>query len=225
MTFEAVIFDCDGVLVDSEAVVARVALVALQGLGLPYDQETFAHRFTGLTMEKYFAELNEDHRKAFGAPLPDGFADGMLQDTKVEMDSTLEALPGVHAAVESVSHKQIAVASSSGLDRLRTKLKIVGLYNAFAPHYYSGDQVMHGKPAPDLFLFTAEKLSLPASNCIAIEDSVNGVRSAVSAGMMVIGFTGGSHCSAGHDRHLVQAGATVVINHMNQLSGAVDVFQ
>lgn len=222
MTYEAVIFDCDGVLVDSEAVVARVALVALQNLGLPYDPDTFTHRFTGMTVKKYLAELDDDHRKAFGTPLPDGFVDGLLQDTKVEMDNTLEALPGVHAAVQSVSHKQIAVASSSGLDRLRTKLKIAGLYEAFAPHYYSGDQVAHGKPAPDLFLFAAEKLRLPAPACIAIEDSVNGVRSACAAGMRVIGFTGGSHCSRGHDQHLVQAGATVVINHMNQLSAAVD---
>lgn len=225
MAFEAVIFDCDGVLVDSEAAVARVALVALEEIGLPYAEDTFTHRFTGMTVEKYFAELNDDHHKAFGTPLPDGFAERQLQDTKVEMDNTLEALPGVHAAVDSVTRKPIAVASSSGLDSLRTKLKIAGLYDAFAPHYYSGDQVEHGKPAPDLFLFAAEKLGVPAPTCIAIEDSVNGVRSAISAGMMVIGFTGGSHCRAGHDQYLVQAGATVVINHMNQLSDAVDVFQ
>lgn len=225
MSIEAVIFDCDGVLVDSEAVVARVALVALQQLGLPYDEETFTHRFTGMTVDHYFAELNADHRKAFGTPLPEGFANKLLQDTKVEMDTTLEAIPDVHAAVASITGLALAVASSSGLDRLRTKLKIAGLYDMFAPHYYSGDQVTHGKPAPDLFLFAAEKLGIPAPTCVAIEDSVNGVRSAVAAGMPVIGFTGGSHCRDGHDSFLVEAGATLVVNHMSHLAGALDVLR
>lgn len=225
MNVDAVIFDCDGVLVDSEAVVARVALSALRDLGLPYDADTFTHRFTGMTVEAYFKSLNDDHRQLHGHPLPDGFAERLLLETKEEMDVTLEAIPGVHAAVAAINNTALAVASSSGSERLRSKLIKTGLHDAFAPHFYAGDQVSHGKPAPDLFLFAAKNLRVEASACIAIEDSVNGVTSAVAAGMTVIGFTGGSHCGAGHGDFLSNAGATVVINQMDELSRVLEEFR
>lgn len=225
MSFEAVIFDCDGVLVDSEAVVARVALKALKDLGLPYDSDTFTHRFTGMTVDAYFTALNDDHHDKFGKRLPHGFAEQLLEDTKLEMDETLEAIPGVHAAVTAINGAALAVASSSGLERLRAKLKKAQLYDAFAPHYYSGDQVENGKPAPDLFLYAARELGIAAESCVAIEDSVNGVKSAVAAGMQVIGFSGGSHCQDGHDSFLEAAGAVVVINHMTHLGNALESFR
>ena len=131
------------------------------------------------------------------------------------MDACLEAIPGVHDVVNGIEHP-LAVASSSGLSRLKFKLKKTDLFDAFDPHIYSGEQVQNGKPAPDLFVFTAEKLCVAPSACIAIEDSVNGVKSALAAGMTVIGFTGGSHCRPGHGTYLQEAGATVVINHMNR---------
>ena len=213
----AVIFDCDGVLVDSEIIAVRAELRALKELGLSYDEDEYLHRHLGTTVDAFFTALEADHRNAFGTPLPDGFTERLLQETKEEMNATLEAIPGVHDAVTAVQGP-VAVASSSGLQRLRHKLEQTELLSLFDPHIYSGEQVERGKPAPDLFLFTAECLRVPASACIAIEDSVNGVKSAKSAGMTVIGFTGGSHCRHDHGSYLSDAGAAVVIDHMDGLA-------
>ena len=155
----AVIFDCDGVLVDSEIVAVRAELRALKELGLTFDEDEYIHRHLGMTMEKYFAELESDYFETFGKPLPDGFTTRLLMETKQEMDDSLEALPGVHAAVTAIKGP-LAVASSSGLERLKQKLKHTELFHMFNPHIYSGEQVENGKPAPDLFLFTAHKLGV-----------------------------------------------------------------
>ena len=216
----AVIFDCDGVLVDSEIIAVRAELRALKVLGLQYDEDEYVHRHLGTTVDAFFSALDADHQETFGTPLPDGFADRLLQETKDEMDATLEAIPGVHDAVAAIS-RPAAMASSSGLKRLHFKLKKTNLHTAFDPHIYSGEQVKNGKPEPDLFLFAAEKLGIPTPACVAIEDSVNGVKSAKAAGMTVIGFTGGSHCLLGHNGYLADAGAVMVINHMDLLKDAL----
>lgn len=213
----AVIFDCDGVLVDSEIIAVRAELRALEELGLTYDEDEYVHRHLGTTVDAFFKALEEDHQEAYGRPLPEGFTARLLQDTKDEMDAALEAVPGVHDAVTAVEGP-VAVASSSGLARLKFKLEKTDLFQFFDPHIYSGEQVSRGKPAPDLFLFTADNLGIDAAQCIAIEDSVNGVKSAKGAGMTVIGFTGGSHCRPSHGNYLAEAGATVVIDHMDKLA-------
>ena len=217
----AIIFDCDGVLVDSEIIAVRAELHALDELGLTYDEDEYIHRHLGMTVAAFFAALEAEHQDAFGKPLPDGFTERLLQDTKDEMDATLEALPGVHDVVDAIQHP-LAVASSSGLNRLHFKLKKTDLHHRFDPHIYSGDQVEKGKPAPDLFLFAAEQLGIHPEKCIAIEDSVNGVKSALAAGMTVIGFTGGSHCRPSHTKYLSDAGASIVVDHMDKLLSTLE---
>ena len=212
----AVIFDCDGVLVDSEIIAVRAELRALKELGLSYDEDEYLHRHLGTTVDAFFSALDADHHATFGTPLPEGFADRLLQETKDEMDATLVAVAGVHDAIAAIQNP-IAVASSSGLQRLKYKLEKTGLLDFFDPHIYSGEQVERGKPAPDLFLFTADQIGVEAAACIAIEDSVNGVKSATAAGMTVVGFTGGSHCRSDHGDYLADAGAIRVIDHMNKL--------
>lgn len=217
----AVIFDCDGVLVDSEIIAVRAELRALKELGLQYDEDEYVHRHLGTTVDAFFTALEADHHAAFGKPLPYGFTEQLLQETKDEMDASLEAIPGVHDVLEAID-LPLAVASSSGLQRLKFKLEKTLMRHIFDPHIYSGEQVEYGKPAPDLFLFTAEKLNVAPQQCIAIEDSVNGVNSARDAGMTVIGFTGGSHCRPGHGDYLSDAGADTVIDHMDQLLSVLD---
>lgn len=217
----AIIFDCDGVLVDSEIIAVRAELHALDELGLTYDEDEYIHRHLGMTVAAFFAALEAEHQDTFGKPLPDGFTEKLLQNTKDEMDATLEALPGVHDVVDAIQHP-LAVASSSGLNRLHFKLKKTDLHHRFDPHIYSGDQVEKGKPAPDLFLFAAEQLGIHPEKCIAIEDSVNGVKSALAAGMTVIGFTGGSHCRPSHTKYLSDAGASVVVDHMDKLLSTLE---
>lgn len=220
---DAVIFDCDGVLVDSEILTVRFGMRAVKALGLSYSEDEYIHRFLGTTMDAYFATLEADRMETLGKSLPEGFASSLLTDSKKEMDAALAAVDGVHDAVAAVS-MPMAVASSSGLERLRFKLKKTGLLEAFDPHVYSGEEVKNGKPAPDLYIHTAEQLNVPTAVCIAIEDSVHGVVSAKAAGMTVLGFTGGGHCRAGHDTYLSDAGADVVVNHMNDLSDALASF-
>ncbi len=214
---EAVIFDCDGVLVDSEILAVRVGLRAVKELGLSYSEDEYIHRFLGTTMNAYFKNVEEDHREAHGTSVPDGFFETLLSDSRDEMDAALVAIEGTHAAVESIA-VPLAVASSSGVERLNFKLNKTGLFEAFAPHIYSGELVQNGKPAPDLYLHAADKLDVAAKACVAIEDSVHGVISAKAAGMTVVGFTGGGHCRAGHDTYLSDAGADIVVGHMKDLS-------
>jgi len=220
---KAVIFDCDGVLVDSEILAVRVGLRAVKELDLSYSEDEYIHRFLGTTMDAYFKKVDEDHREAHGTPVPAGFFETLMKDSREDMDAALVAIDGTHAAVQSIA-VPLAVASSSGMERLHFKLNKAGLIEAFAPHIYSGELVQNGKPEPDLYLHTAEQLNIPAEACVAIEDSVYGVISAKAAGMSVVGFTGGGHCRAGHGRYLSNAGADTVVNHMNKLQDALTVF-
>ena len=208
----AVIFDCDGVLVDSEVIAVRAELRALKELGLPYDEDEYVHRHLGATVEAFLSALAEEHMTCHGSPLPEGFTEQLLQDTKDEMDSSLESLPGVHAVLDAIRYPR-AVASSSGISHL---------YHLFEPHIYSVDQVKKGKPAPDLFIYAAKQLGFAPDQCIAIEDSVNGVKSARAAGMNVIGFVGGGHCRASHSGYLSNAGATIIVDHMDQILEALE---
>ncbi|SEI19632.1 haloacid dehalogenase superfamily, subfamily IA, variant 3 with third motif having DD or ED [Rhizobium tibeticum] len=128
----------------------------------------------------------------------------------------LKAVAGVHQALEAISLAK-CVASSSDVEKLRVTLKITSLYDYFAPHVFSASQVARGKPAPDLFLFAAEKMNTPADRCVVIEDSVVGIQAAVAAGMMVIGFIGGSHCPPCHAEKLMEAGAIRIFSHMTAL--------
>lgn len=219
----AVIFDCDGVLVDSEILAVRVGLRAVKALKLSYSEDEYIHRFLGTTIDAYFKKVEEDHQEAHGTSVPEGFLEALLRDSRDEMDAALTAIDGTHAAVQSIA-VPLAVASSSGIERLHFKLNKTGLFEAFAPHIYSGELVENGKPAPDLYLHASAQLGISAKACVAIEDSVHGVISAKAAGMTVVGFTGGGHCRPGHDRYLSDAGADIVVNHMDNLQDALTTF-
>lgn len=217
---DAVIFDCDGVLVNSEEIYRQVETAYLAEIGLVYDPNDYADRFLGVTIEAYVAGLDADYRRQHGRSLPDGFVDRMLALTWSEIEKSVAAHDGVHDVVAALSVTK-AVASSSGKMRLDHKLRRVGIYDAFAPHVYSAEAVGRGKPAPDLYLHTAAELSVAPKSCIAIEDSVNGVLSARGAGMIAIGYVGGRHCPPQQSAKLRAAGAVVVIDHMNQLLGVI----
>src|SRR4051794_22674638 len=110
-------------------------------------------------------------------------------------------MPGIEGALSAISSAR-CVASSSKPERLRHTLTLARLLQYFEPHIFSAVQVARGKPAPDLFVFAASQMEAPAETCTVIEDSEAGVRAAIAAGMRVIGFTGGSHCRAGHSARL-----------------------
>ena len=125
-------------------------------------------------------------------------------------EAQLREVPGAFAATQALRLPK-AVASSSGVTALAYKLKKIGLWDSFTPHIYSGEQVVRAKPAPDLFLLAARRLDIPPAGCLVIEDSVNGVRAGVAAGMNVWGFTGGAHSAASIGDELANAGAQRVV--------------
>ncbi len=132
------------------------------------------------------------------------------------MPHLLDALDALAAIAQPV-----CVASSGSPEKMRVSLNRVGLTQRFAPHIFSATQVARGKPAPDLFLFAAERMQAAAARCIVIEDSVPGLTGAIAAGMHVLGFHGGSHCRPGHADTLLAAGAVMAFDDMRQLPGLI----
>ncbi|MCA8899867.1 MAG: HAD family hydrolase [Hyphomonas sp.] len=206
--FEALIFDCDGVLVDSEVIAIQCERELLAEWGLVYDFETFVSRFVGLHNRDFHIALAAD-AEAAGISLPKGFGPQLHANNWKRYETELRAIAGVMDVVNTFPGLR-AVASSSEADKLIRKLELTGLHEAFAPHVYSSDLVTNGKPAPDLFLLAAERIGARPETCLVIEDSVNGVKAARAAGMTAWGFTGGGHADAGLSGRLAEAGAHAV---------------
>jgi HAD superfamily hydrolase (TIGR01509 family) len=212
MDFDAIIFDCDGVLVDSEVLAIRGERAALEALGLPYTPEEYVRRFVGLHDGAFFDQLREDHRARLGAAAPADFEEQVLSGRRREMRA-LTAIAGADQALAAAKRRfgRIAVASSARAVFLESKLKRMGLYDLASPHVYSADLVAAGKPAPDIFLYAAGKIGADPARCLVLEDSVNGVRAGCAAGMTVWGFTGGGHCFADYGERLEAAGAQRIL--------------
>ncbi|MDZ7629391.1 MAG: HAD family phosphatase [Parvularculaceae bacterium] len=212
MDFDAIIFDCDGVLVDSEVLAIRGERAALEAIGLSYTPEEYVRRFVGLHDAAFFDQLKDDHRARLGADAAPGFEERVLDGRRHEMHA-LTIIAGADAALILAKQRfgRIAVASSARAVFLESKLRRMGLYELAAPHIYSADLVAAGKPAPDIFLYAAEKIGASPARCLVLEDSVNGVKAGIAAGMTVWGFTGGGHCSEGYGERLAEAGAHRVI--------------
>jgi HAD superfamily hydrolase (TIGR01509 family) len=207
-----VIFDCDGVLVDSELIGCRVEAEALTRAGFRVTPEEILERFTGVTSSETFRTLEQEQ----GRRLPEGFAQHVGAAIREAFARELQAIAGIHAALERIT-LPVCVASSSSPARLGHSLRLVRLFERFTPHIFSAHAVRRGKPAPDLFLHAAERMRMPPARCLVIEDSVFGVHAGVAAGMRVLGFTGGSHCSPGHPERLRDAGAERIFAEMNLL--------
>lgn len=218
MNFAAILFDCDGVLVDSEVIYVEVERDHLSRIGLHYDLEDYQSRFNGLTSADFGALLHQEYEALGKGPIPADFFDNLDAATKERMDRDLTAIDGIIPLLNAYDGP-LAVASSSRLFQLNNKLRQTGLHDYFDPYIYSGEQVANGKPAPDLFLFAAENLSVEPERCVVIEDSVNGVRAGCAAGMAVWGFTGGSHANDALGNRLAAAGAEKVFASHAELAG------
>lgn len=206
----ALIFDCDGVLVDSEILAHEVETEVLDSIGLHYDRHEFTARFMGMSDEAFFAALDEDGKARLGRSIIDEIRGPMSEKLGRAVRDRLTEVPGALRAVSSVRQLK-AVASSSTLERLGIKLRKTGLWDLFAPHVYSAEHVVHAKPAPDLFLHAAEALGVAPAQCLVIEDSVNGVLAGRAAGMRVWGFRGGGHMTERIAARLDGAGAERIV--------------
>jgi HAD superfamily hydrolase (TIGR01509 family) len=213
----AVIFDCDGVLVDSETLSLELELTELAALGLHYDRDKFSARFMGMNNKDFYAALHADRLERVGEGLPDTFITAQRERMFAACRERLEEVPGARAAVQACPLPK-AVASSSGAKLLKVKLEATGLWDLFAPHISSGDMVERGKPAPDIFLLAAGELGVPAQECVVIEDTENGVRAAKAAGASVWGFTGGGHMGPQDADRLIKAGADGVFGAWSEIA-------
>jgi HAD superfamily hydrolase (TIGR01509 family) len=216
VNLDLVIFDCDGVLVDSEVISCRAHAETLTRHGYPITEEQVLHRFLGVSDR----EARQTIEREIGRELPADFEAQVKQATLKFYAGDLKAIAGVAAAIAAIDLPK-CVASSGTPEKIRHGLECAGLHEQLAPHIFSATQVKRGKPAPDLFLFAAEQMRAAPERCLVIEDSVPGVTGAVAAGMTVLGFHGGSHCQPGHADKLRDAGATVVFDDMRQLPDLV----
>lgn len=207
-----VIFDCDGVLVDTEPESNRVFADALCELGLAVTYESVCHDFVGLSMESCVAEVE----RRLGRAVPEGFA-AEVQRRTFERFRRVGVAPveGVAEALDALPHPS-CVASSGEIEKMRLTLGLAGLLGRFEGALFSATQVEHGKPAPDLFLLAADAMGAAPSTCVVVEDSEPGVRAGRAAGMRVLGYAGGG----GGDR-LARAGARV-FDDMRALPGLLD---
>jgi HAD superfamily hydrolase (TIGR01509 family) len=208
-----VIFDCDGVLIDSEAIACRADAGCLAEIGVVMGADEIMDRYLGISATAMCADIEQ----RCGVTLPKDFVATLHRRAAEVFDAELVAMSGVEALLQALPHRR-CVASSSAPRRLRHSLSLTGLLGYFEPHVFSATQVARGKPAPDLFLFAAEAMQTPPASCIVIEDSVPGVRAAVAAGMRAIGFTGGEHCRRDHAERLLAAGAAAIAADMLRLS-------
>lgn len=217
---QPVIFDCDGVLVNSESIYVEVERAILAEIGLVYDHGTFLTRFVGLNDGDFLAALEQDFSALGQGEFPAEFLPTARRRCAQRMETDLIAIPGLTELLKAHTGPR-AVASSSKTELLTHKLSLTGLAEFFGEHVYSADLVENGKPAPDLFLLAAERIRVPPRSCIVIEDSINGVQSGCSAGMKVWGFTGGGHADAGLAERLRVAGATEVFATFDELAASL----
>ena len=213
-----VIFDCDGVLVDSEVVAARVLARELAAIGFPLNAEECIARYTGISMRSVIERVEAE----WGQRVPADFIVRVRARDADAFRAELRAVPGVREVLPILAHQK-CVASSGSLAKMRLTLTLTGVMPFFAPrHLFSAEMVAHGKPAPDLFLLASERMSILPERCIVIEDSCAGVHAAIAAGMRVLGFAGGSHCAPGYEAMLRDAGAPRVFSDMRELPALVE---
>ena len=213
----AILYDCDGTLIDSEHIAGSVCAAALTSIGIPMTMEAFNTRFNGVPAAKTWEIL----RAEIPFPLPDGFNEAINAEIHQRFENELRPIEGAFEAVETIGGLR-AVASSTRLPVLVKNLERTGLAPLFDPHIYSATQVARGKPSPDVFLYAASQIGVDPAHAIVIEDSVAGVTAGLRAGMRVIGFHGASNGIADLDVRLSTAGALIVIDRMADLPDAVD---
>jgi len=213
---DLIIFDCDGVLVDSEIISCRTHADVLTRYGYPITSEQVFDRFLGRSARQAHTEVEAE----LGRTLPDEYHAALQDELYRAFEAELEAIAGVHETLERIV-LPACIASSGSHRRMRISLGRTRLYERFAPNIFSASEVANGKPAPDLFLFAAQKMKAKPERCLVIEDSTSGITAARAAGMTVLGFHGGSHCGPGYCDRLLAAGAAGVFDDMRQLPALI----
>jgi HAD superfamily hydrolase (TIGR01509 family) len=217
--FDLIIFDCDGVLVDSEIIAAQVESRLLTDAGYPISTEEMGERFSGMTWKNILLEVEREASIPLSASLLE--KSEKLLDARLERD--VKVIEGVKTALSRMTLPR-CICSNSSSARLEMMLIKVGLKPYFEGHIYSAkdlgpDRV---KPKPDIFLHGAKQFNVSPDRVVVVEDSVHGIKGARAAGMRVIGFTGASHTYPSHADRLTDAGAETVIARMQDLPATIE---
>jgi HAD superfamily hydrolase (TIGR01509 family) len=209
-----VIFDCDGVLVDSERISNAVLAEALRGLGLPISAEEAHDRYRGM----FLSEIRADAERRLGAPLPADFVETFERDREEAFRMSLEPVQGAVSAVREVRAMgfDVCVASQGRLSKTELTLSLTGLRDQFGPAaLFSAHSVARGKPAPDLFLHAAATMGFSPEQCVVVEDTMIGVEAALAAGMRVVAYA-----PAG-DGDVFNAAGVVTVGALEALPGVL----
>jgi len=215
ISFDAIIFDFDGVLLESELELNRLTAELLTNLGAPTTLEEALQFFTGLTGP----DLMKVIENRLGGPVPTSFNEEMRRASARALDEGLEPLIGAVDFVRALPPAlPRAVASSSSTRWIRTHLDHLGLRDSFEPHIYSGkEHVTRGKPEPDLYLHAADELGIDIVRAVVLEDSRVGATGALASGATVIGLAAGKHCLDGHDEILRNVGVEHVAHSFDEV--------
>jgi FGGY-family pentulose kinase/HAD superfamily hydrolase (TIGR01509 family) len=211
--FDLVIFDCDGVLVDSEMIAINALISMFERAGLTITFEEARSRFLGRSVASILKMVAKDHGVELG---PDAL-ELMRNELYTAFRDELLPIAGIARTLEAL-HLPFCVASSSQPERIRLSLEVTGLLSKFDGRIYSATMAAEGKPAPDLFLLAAKAMGAKPASCLVIEDSPAGIAAAKRAGMTVFGFTGAGHAQeASHKAAIRAAGPALVFSDMSKL--------
>lgn len=221
-TYKAVLWDCDGVLIDSEMIACGSSASYFRELGYDISTEEFVMRFMGKSRAQILSEVKADCGIDYAAHFADnGVMRKRLFDT---FTRELKATDGIHDVLARID-LPMAVASGSDLERLHHTLGVVGLVDLFNGHIYSSEQVARGKPAPDIFLHAAAKLGVAPQDCLVIEDGIHGIHGAKAAGMDVAAYVSASHMTAELKEKVLSLQPDMVFDDIRQLLTYIQVAQ
>ena len=210
---DLIIFDCDGVLVDSEVLAVKALKQVLGEAGVPATEAMIGRCF-GMKQADILARIAHET----GVAIPSDVPARVWPATRSWFERALTAMPGVERFLVALGDRPRCVASSSSPERIRMSLALTGLDRFFGANIFSAQQVARGKPAPDLFLFAAERMKTDPERAVVIEDSLYGVQGARAAGMRAFGFLGGTHIEPGHGDLLGSSGAEATESSWERLA-------
>jgi len=214
-----VLFDCDGVLINTEEVGYRIFNEMLEQEGISYTREEFVELLSGITYSQFLENLRRTYLERKGKELPADFEKELSRRLTEAEDTEMKLIDGVKDLIANLKKHNIpfAVCSNSGAEKLIRKLKKVGLYDDFAPYIFSRNHVENPKPAPDMYLHAAQLMGVKPRDCFVVEDSVTGTMAGAAAGATVIGFIGETHRNSNEGDYLRRAGAKLVAVGMPQV--------
>jgi HAD superfamily hydrolase (TIGR01509 family) len=207
-----ILFDCDGVLVDSEIIAANVLLRLLKPFGYEMNVKHFMQRYAGMKDHDILAHISEEHRIV----LPAHFADVLEKAIDDSLEAELQAISGVQEALELIRLPK-AVVSNSQMERVKNSLKVAQVTHYFGDRIYTAEMAGKPKPDPQIYQYALEQLGLQSHEALVVEDSLTGVTAAHGAGLKVIGFVGASHIMEGHAAKLIACGASGIVETMEDL--------